>query len=132
MVRLTVKDGLAEGHDRRAEGQQHRKSGGPTLQYLLTAQNAADRLALGEVNVDVYKIHDRLNHVQASLSRSEAVALIPCFPAVNIVYATVQLVGSPQRPVNYEKCWSVMLELQCLGHASLRNPPSMVCGRPRT
>lgn len=98
---LTVEHSLAQSHDGRAEGDEDGLAGGAAREDpLLAAEDAADGLAPGEVEVDVGEVHGRLNDVQAALRGREAVARVEGLPAVDVVRLSIELVGRIEGPVD--------------------------------
>jgi hypothetical protein len=97
---LTVKHSLAESHNRGAERDQDGKARRPPSQDPLGARDAAGRLAVRVVDIDVGEVHGGLDDVQGALGRGEAVAGLEGLPAVDVVHLAVQLVRHPEGPVH--------------------------------
>lgn len=108
---LTVKDRLAQGHDRRGVGDQKRGRTNAPSDHLLPLQQPGE--SLGDLlrstspncrsivvdNPEVVDVTDSLQDVEDSLRSSEAIMRIEGGPAVDIVNLSVQRVRCPDRRV---------------------------------
>lgn len=106
-MQLTVKDGLAQGHDRRGVGDQKRGGTNAPSNHLVPLQQPGE--SLGDLlrstspnsrsivvdNPEVVDVTDSLEDIEDSLRSREAIMRIEGGPAVDIVDLSVQRIRCP-------------------------------------